>query len=291
MEPKLVITMTSWTKRIHMAAVTILHFIEHQTDSYDKFYLFLSKTEFKSIKELPETLIRLSNEGKIEIVFLEKNYFSFKRMFVFPKHYNDIVISLDDDTLYPSDLIKTVKTYYRLYDKSIYNIFYNIGGNLDAINGEQLNFYYGVNNSNTPVMFSHSLMFFAQCVFMPQTFPLEIIDYIELKNKISPHDEETWFTYFIIKNNTYLSTLPYNYETDITEIDKNDINANWKRLSRKCINYNCNCRELQFYITLRYFNYVDKFIEQFPDYSCNKFTNCSLEELLKEYDKSYYLPL
>lgn len=292
MKPKIIITMTTWPKRIYLASLAISNFIKNQTEPYDKFYLVLSKTEFSSVDELPYTLKKLYTDKKIDILFLEKNYYSFKRMFVFPKHYNDIVISLDDDTMYPKNLIETVKLYYKLYGNCIYNIFYDIGGQLKDMGRCPLDFFYGIDKYAVPELFTHKLMFFAQCVFMPQTFPLEIVTkYADLKNEISPNDEETWFTYFIMKNNQTISSLPFSYLTDIEEINKNDQSANWLRLSRKCINLNCNCRELQFYITIKYFGYVEEFKRRYPTYWYNIYENMTLDELLAEYENSYKRPL
>ena len=95
---KIVITMTSWTKRIQYVAKTIYYFLKTQTVKPDMFYLWLAEDEFPNKeKDLPEDLLTICSVFNVQIKWTKYNEYAFKRWYVYPKHNDDLVISIDDD--------------------------------------------------------------------------------------------------------------------------------------------------------------------------------------------------
>jgi coenzyme F420-reducing hydrogenase beta subunit len=99
---KTIISLTSWKKRIHSVHLTIKSLLEQCKDSH--IVLVLSEEEFPhKFFNLPTSLLDLLD--KIEILWVYKNYKSFKKILFTMNKYKDIpVISVDDDFIYKFDI-------------------------------------------------------------------------------------------------------------------------------------------------------------------------------------------
>jgi len=97
---KAIISLTSWTARINTVAKTIYSLLKQCPDFH--IVLVLSEEEFpKMMNELPENLKLLVDNGLIEILWVYKNYKSFKKWIFTADKYKDIpIISADDDCIY-----------------------------------------------------------------------------------------------------------------------------------------------------------------------------------------------
>lgn len=95
---KAIISLTSWKARINTVYKTIKTLIEKCPDFH--IVLTLSEEEFpKKEDELPQNLLSLSNY--FEIIWVKKNYKTFKKFIFTLRKYKGIpVISADDDCLY-----------------------------------------------------------------------------------------------------------------------------------------------------------------------------------------------
>ncbi len=95
---KAIISLTSWKARINTASKTIYSLIKSCPGFH--IVLTLSEDEFpQKEKELPENLLSLSDY--FEILWVKKNYKSFKKFAFTLKKYKGVpVISADDDCLY-----------------------------------------------------------------------------------------------------------------------------------------------------------------------------------------------
>jgi len=112
---KAVISLTSWKARINTVYITLDSLI-HQCPGFH-IVLVLSENEFpKMCKELPERLMNLVNSEKIELLWVYKNYKSFKKVLFTMDKYRDVpIISADDDCIYTCNYAKY------LYDKWLDN--------------------------------------------------------------------------------------------------------------------------------------------------------------------------
>jgi len=105
----IIVTLTSWTKRIYNVKV-VVESIMNNTVQPDKVYLNLSQTEFEGI-ELPKDLVEYFNSDPRLIInwIPGPNTKVMKKVFPILKYLqdDDIIIDADDDILFPKDLIES----------------------------------------------------------------------------------------------------------------------------------------------------------------------------------------
>lgn len=108
---KAIISLTSWKARINTVGKTIYSLIKNCPGFH--IVLVLSEEEFpQKEKELPEDLMLFVNNNLIEILWVYKNYKSFKKVLFTMDKYSDVpVISADDDCIYTCNYAQ------ELYDK------------------------------------------------------------------------------------------------------------------------------------------------------------------------------
>lgn len=104
-----VVSLTSWKKRIDTCHLTIKSILEH-SNPY-KIVLVLSMEEFPNREaDLPASL--LEYKDSLDIIWIKQNPKAFKKvLFALNKYRGMPVISADDDCLYQEDYVKI------LYDK------------------------------------------------------------------------------------------------------------------------------------------------------------------------------
>lgn len=109
---KAIISLTSWKARIHNVPKTIFSLLK-QCPGYH-IVLVLSEDEFPD-RMIPENVCLLAENDIIEILWVKKNYFSFKKvLFTMDKYPNVPVISADDGC-----------KYYRNFADELYNVWIN----------------------------------------------------------------------------------------------------------------------------------------------------------------------
>lgn len=268
-----VVTMTSYPKRIKYLTAVLNHFFNTQLILPDIFYLWLSIEEFHNKEnDLPIELIECCKKYNIIIKWLDKNEYCHKRWYVYPKHYQDLVISIDDDTYYDKNLIKFAKELSNT--KSIYNIFGN---------RTYFSLYQGIHFicyfNTTDYRPSIYKTFLGQCIIPPGVFPLEAItnENIELRQKYCKLCDQCWLTPFIKFNELKVGYLPFKHN-EIFEIS--EINKTYNILNTKLFG-DITKSDLQQYIVLRLFpEKLKKFKQIFPSYITNNFDNIPLDSLL-----------
>lgn len=97
---KAIISLTSWKARINTVSKTIYSLIQKCPGFH--IVLVLSEEEFPQKEaELPDDLMLLADSELIEILWVYKNYKSFKKVLFTMNKYHDVpVISADDDCIY-----------------------------------------------------------------------------------------------------------------------------------------------------------------------------------------------
>lgn len=129
---KIVISMTSWKKRIENVPFVVESILQNSVKP-DTIVLNLSEEEFpRKEQELPEQVLNLLDRGIIEIIWTPGNMKAFKKFIPTMRKYpNDIIIAIDDDFIYPVDLIETfVEKHKQCPDVPI-------SGNPFRVNGSQ----------------------------------------------------------------------------------------------------------------------------------------------------------
>ena len=112
---KVIISLTSFPARIDKVYLCINSLLR-QSVRADKIVLWLAATQFPNGSGIPETLKRLVGE-KFEIRFCD-DLRSYKKIFYSAQQFkDDIIITVDDDTLYPEDwLLNLINTYIKYPD-------------------------------------------------------------------------------------------------------------------------------------------------------------------------------
>lgn len=97
---KAIISLTSWKARINTVSKTLFSLVRRCPGFH--IVLVLSEEEFpKKEAELPPSLMAFVNSNLIEILWVYKNYKSFKKVLFTMDRYRDVpVISADDDCIY-----------------------------------------------------------------------------------------------------------------------------------------------------------------------------------------------
>ena len=112
---KAIISLTSWRARINTVSKTIYSLIKQCPGFH--IVLVLSEEEFpKKMKELPENLMLFVENKIIEVLWVYRNYKSFKKvLFTMNKYRHVPIISADDDCIYTGNYAQ------ELYDAWIKN--------------------------------------------------------------------------------------------------------------------------------------------------------------------------
>lgn len=260
--------MTSWTKRIKYVGRAIYRFLTTQTIKPDLFYLWLAEAEFPNKeKDLPEDLILICKKFNIQINWTVDNEYCHKRWYVYPKHYEDLVISIDDDVFYDKNLIKQAIN----YSNNLHNCIINCGDYLypilDYTNGIQRTFHNAI-----PDKPCHKILLCGQCIVLPKSFPLEAIspENIILRKKYCKKCDECWLTPFIFNSNTNIMAHKWN------NIVNNNIQntATWKQIIKT--------KYIQIYLALRCNS--DNLINWkkiYPKFNDKNYSNKTKDEILK----------
>lgn len=128
-EPELIVSLTTHSKRIYQVHLVIETLME-QTLKPNRIVLWLDENEFTH-DELPFQLLAFEEKG-LEISFC-KNLRSYKKLIpTLYKYPKANIITVDDDILYPEDLVERL---YSAYKKVPKNIWYTRGHRI-KMNGE-----------------------------------------------------------------------------------------------------------------------------------------------------------
>lgn len=118
-EEKIIVSMTSWKKRIH-GVETVVKTLLDNTIVPDKIILNLATDEFKNKEaDLPESLVNLAKSEKtFEIYWVKEDTKPYKKtVHTLERFPNDVIITVDDDVNYPKNFIETMLKYYVDYGK------------------------------------------------------------------------------------------------------------------------------------------------------------------------------
>lgn len=116
---KAIISLTSWKARINTVSKTIYSLIKQCPGFH--IVLVLSEEEFpKMMKELPENLMLFVENELIEVLWVYKNYRSFKKWIFTSRKYSDIpIISADDGCVYIRNYAEELYQEWLKYKKCI----------------------------------------------------------------------------------------------------------------------------------------------------------------------------
>lgn len=127
---EIIVSLTTYSRRIYQVHLVIESLLE-QTLKPNRIILWLAQEEFKNIDDLPLNLSRLCNRG-LQIEFCD-DLRSYKKLIPALQKYPDsIIITADDDILYPDDFVERL---YKEYRKDSNKIYFYRGHRMSILDG------------------------------------------------------------------------------------------------------------------------------------------------------------
>ncbi|MBK2267565.1 glycosyltransferase family A protein [Francisella philomiragia] len=116
-DKKIVVSLTTYSKRINLVYIAI-ESIMNQTLQADKIVLWISSQDLEN-GEVPWRLEKLKRRG-LDIYIIDENIKSYKKLIYSIEKFTDsVIITCDDDTLYPRYFIEEIYKKHLLYPKAI----------------------------------------------------------------------------------------------------------------------------------------------------------------------------
>ncbi len=107
-EPALIVSMTSFPKRIHIVP-KVLQSLYDQTHKPDRILLFLAEEQFPNKEaDLPRELVEDAKAGRFELRWCDDLGSHKKYFYTMQEFPDDIIVTVDDDTYYNPDMIKSL---------------------------------------------------------------------------------------------------------------------------------------------------------------------------------------
>lgn len=194
---KVVISLTSFPKRIHFAHKSIQS-IMNQTYKPDLILLCLSQTEFpKKEEDLPNNLLVLTNYG-LKIVWTTDNLRSYKKLIpalqLYPK---DIIVTADDDLYYPVDWLDNLIASYKQHPEDIHcHLITRI-----SYENKKLKVVPRSEKYINQASYNNKILGGSGTLYPPGTLSEEILN-IEKFMKLAPTSDDLWFWGAALKNRT-----------------------------------------------------------------------------------------
>ena len=217
-DDRIIISLTSWEKRLNNLPQVLDNLLKQSVKPY-KIIINLSCEEFPNKElDLPISLINfLKLHILIEINWVEKNTTVWKKIIPTLNNYStDIIIGVDDEFIYPSDMLKTFLEKHKNFPEN------PISGNLVIFNGKQCHC---------------GCASFTRFVFMQG-----YIDYIE-SDILDSGSSDIFYTFITNLNGFNYQILPKQFFTNMVSYNSNDgystgrskniVNNTYQLLSKK----------------------------------------------------------
>ncbi len=116
---RLIVSMTSFPGRIVLIP-KVLESLLNQRKKADEIILWLAREQFPGLeKDLPEELLRLVEEKKLNIRWCDDLKPHKKYFYALQEYTDDLVVTVDDDLVYSGDLLSSLYASYLLYPEAV----------------------------------------------------------------------------------------------------------------------------------------------------------------------------
>ena len=116
---KIIVSLTSFPARIGLVARTLAP-IFAQTHPADKVLLWLAPSQFPEKEaDLPQNLLQLVADGKLEIRWGRNLMPHMKYFYTMQEFPEDVVVTIDDDIIYPKDMLEKLYKSYLMYPEAV----------------------------------------------------------------------------------------------------------------------------------------------------------------------------
>jgi hypothetical protein len=215
---KFIVSLTTFPKRIDKVWL-VIESILRQEEKPDKIILWLYKEEFNGIESLPKKLLKLRKRG-LEIRFCDENLKPHKKYYYAIKEYPDSnLIIIDDDFIYPPNLLKNLINSHEKYPKAIIcsmsrEIIIKEGVILPYIKWKRV-------GRNTKPLFRNSILGGGGTLFPPNSLNSKVLDLNEME-KLSFEADDLWLKIMSLKQNTKVVSLEGEYKRPFFKVNIRD---------------------------------------------------------------------
>lgn len=116
---KIIVSLTTFPKRIG-TLTTVLDTIYLQTRPADRIILWLAEEQFPNKeKDLPKDLMLLVNDKRLEIRWCDDLRPHKKYFYALQEFTEELVVTIDDDLLYPADMLEKLFQSYLMYPDAV----------------------------------------------------------------------------------------------------------------------------------------------------------------------------
>lgn len=226
--PRIIVSFTSFPRRIDKIWL-VVETILRQSIKPDILILWLSKEQFPTIDSLPKSLLKMRSRG-LFIRFVDGDIRSHKKYYyVFKEYPKDVIITLDDDIYYPSNVIKTLMD---AHEREPNVIFGRYGY---TIRWKDLNtlYPYACWEKASKILSPSFLVFFGSgggTLFPPGSLYKDVGN-MELSQRLCPHADDVFLNVMarlkktkigIVLNNFVLLTIHIPGNTVLAELNLNN---------------------------------------------------------------------
>lgn len=197
---KVIVSLTSYPKRIGTVWLTIETLLR-QSVKPDMIILWLAKTQFENIDDLPEALLRQKERG-LSIRFCEDLRSHKKYYYVMQEYPEDLIILADDDMFYPRDTIKKLLDMHKENPDDICIMTAQV---IEPSFEADPSLW---RNPKLKEKFTHSdrIQIFtgSGSLYPPHTLDKKVFD-AKLIQKLCPYADDLWLTFMAYRNNTKIT--------------------------------------------------------------------------------------
>ncbi|WAC40192.1 hypothetical protein [Pedobacter sp. SL55] len=200
---KFIVSMTSKPDRIHKVWL-VVESILRQKEMPNAVILYLALDEFKDENTLPQRLLKLKKRG-LQIVFVTDNLKPHNKYFYAMSSFPEAnIITVDDDKIYPPNLVGVLKQYAGLYPDKICSV---LTRQIKTKNGQVESYvnWEVIRRNREP---SHTLLNLGVggVIYPPGALHKDLFDKEQLKNRTLLTDD-IWLKVMAIRNNTKIVSL------------------------------------------------------------------------------------
>jgi len=216
-ETPLIVSLTTFSGRIQIVHKTIESLL-NQTVKADRILLWLSEEEF-NLDDIPE-ILKLQEKRGLEVCFCERDLGPYKKYhYTLLDHPDSLIITVDDDILYPVDFIEQL---YRAHSQEP-DLVHCYRANKFELTARGVPQPYKQWVKNTRDAEAHERIFptgVCGVLYFPGCFAPEISD-VETFLRICPHADDIWLKAMTHKNGVMSKRVPnqYNNTLRFKEID------------------------------------------------------------------------
>lgn len=208
-----IVSLTTYSIRVSTIHLVIESLFQ-QIVKANRIILWLDENEFKGIKDLPFALTRMQERG-LEIKFY-KNIKSYKKLIPTLKEYpNQIIITVDDDVMYPVDFIEKLLNSYRKNSKRIY--YYR--GHFIKYTKEKILPYQEWMNKESDNLLLNFPTGVGGILYPPNCFHSDVLNEKKFM-ELCPKGDDIWFKVMSLLNNIECEKIYIDdFETNFLSID------------------------------------------------------------------------